>query len=248
MKFIQHISITTVLILIMALPLNAQEDSKEYTKKFTNRMFFSMGTTFSDYDDLNSSLSQFGYPELSENTFIIGGSSFKIMKKFIHGAEIHAIMGDRAEGNNYEVSLKGISGKLNFGYILFEPGNFDLFPHIGVGASSLVLNMERNIGQASFNDIIQDPDDGAELYRAGFIADIGINLHYSFDFMKNKERMGDIVLGFSAGYMFDPFNRDWIVNGDKLTNGPDLNHNNIYVKIIIGKGRDKAFSMNKKSN
>jgi|GEM_PF-2270686 len=245
MKFIQHISITTVLILIMGLTLNAQEDSKEYTKKITNRMFFSMGTTFSDYDDLNSSLSQFGYPELSENTFIIGCSSFKIMKKFIHGAEIHAIMGDRADGNNYDVSLKGISGKLNFGYILFEPGNFDLFPHIGLGASSLVLNMDRDIGQSSYDDIIQDPDDGADLYRTGFIADIGFNIHYTVDFMKKKERMGNMVFGFSAGYMFDPFERKWIVNGEKLNNGPELKHNNLYVKITIGKGREKAFSMNK---
>ncbi|MFP4024718.1 MAG: hypothetical protein ACLFVR_09340 [Thiohalospira sp.] len=244
---ILHIAITTILIFFLGLQLNAQEDTQENSKKYTKRMFLSMGTTFSDYDDLNSSLSQFGYPELSENTFIVGCSGFKIIKKFVHGAEIHAIMGDRAEGNNYNVSLKGVSGKLNFGYMLFEPGNFDLFPHIGLGASSLVLNMDRDIGQASYDDFIQNPDDGAELYRAGFIADIGFNIHYSIDFMKKKERMGNMVFGFSVGYMFDPFKRDWIVNGEQLANGPDLNHNNLYLKIIVGKGKEKAFPMHKRS-
>jgi len=248
MKIIRQITIATVLILFTGLQLNAQEDTQEKTKKYTKRMFLSVGTTFSDYDDLNSSLSLFGYPELAENTLIVGCSGYKIIKKFVHGAQVHAIMGERAEGANHDVSLKGISGKMDFGYILFQPGNFDLFPHIGVGASSLILNMDRDIGQESYNDMMINPDDGADLYRTGFIADIGFNIHYSVDFMKNKERMGDMVFGLSAGYMFDPFDRNWVVNGEELANGPDLNHNNVYIKITIGKGKEKSFTMHKKRN
>lgn len=233
-------------MLFMGLPLHAQEDNEKDRKEYTKRKFLSVGTMFTDYSDLNSSLDQFGYPELSENTFLIGASGYKIIKKFVHGAEVHAIMGGKAEGNNYEVSLNGISGKLNFGYILFEPGNLDVFPQIGFGISSMMLNLDRDIGQESFDDIMVNPDDGANIYRTGFIADIGINLQYSIDFMKKKERMGDVVLGLSAGYMFDPFDRKWTVNGEELANGPDLNHNNVYIKITLGKGEKGVFPMYKK--
>lgn len=247
MKIFKYISITTVLMLLVGLQLNAQEGMDKKDKELTQRKFFTFGTSFSDYGDLNSSLSQFGYPELSENTFLIGASGYKIIKKFVHGAEVLAIVGDRAEGTNNEVSLTGITGKLDFGYLLFEPGNLDIFPHLGFGVSSLMLNIERDINQASFDDVMLDPDDGVKLYRTGFIADVGINLHYSIDFMKKKEEMGEMVFGLSAGYMFDPFNRDWVVNGEELANGPDLNHNNFYVKLTIGKGKKKSFPMFKKS-
>lgn len=246
MKIFKYISITTVLILLVGLQLNAQESMDKKDKELTQRKFLTVGTSFSDFGDLNSSLSQFGYPELSENTFIIGASGYKIIKKLVHGAEVLAIVGDRAEGTNSEVSLTGISGKLDFGYMIFEPGNLDVFPHIGFGVSSLMLNIDRDINQASFDDVMLDPDDGVNLYRTGFIADIGINLHYSVDFMKNKEGMGNMVFGFSAGYMFDPFDRDWVVNGEKLTAGPELSHNNLYIKITVGKEETGVFPKFKK--
>ncbi|MCB2197177.1 MAG: hypothetical protein KQH79_15055 [Bacteroidetes bacterium] len=246
MKIFKYISITTVLILLVGLQLNAQEGMDKKDKELTQRKFLTVGTSFADFGDLNSSLSQFGYPELSENTFLIGASGYKIIKKLVHGAEVHAIVGDRAEGTNNEVSLTGISGKLDFGYMIFEPGNLDVFPHIGFGVSSLMLNIDRDMSQASFDDVMLDPDDGVNLYRTGFIADIGINLHYSVDFMKNKEGIGNMVFGFSAGYIFDPFDRDWVVNGEKLTAGPELSHNNLYIKITIGKEETGVFPKFKK--
>ena len=70
-----------VIILWISAALSAQEYPMVMDEKYGGRGFFSAGMIQVSMEEVNTHLSEFGYPELSGNMYLYGGSGYGIANR-----------------------------------------------------------------------------------------------------------------------------------------------------------------------
>ncbi len=197
--------------------------------------FFSFGPGILNLGDLNSELKSNNYPEFSENLFGMGGGGFAIVNKVVIGGEGYALTAKDVSNNNYKLSLSANYGFFDLGYVIFKKGNLFVYPMVGFGGGGIELKI-RKPGEPTFNDIMQDPKWGSTISTGGFLLNFSIGSHFLFAFGKDEKGTGGIAIGFRAGYVYTPFEGDWVMDTEKVGGGPQIGVTGPYVYFSVGGG------------
>jgi hypothetical protein len=102
----QVLTIITVITMSVLLVSPSQGRKHEATIDVSGgRGYVVMGTSMLDIDELNTSLSNAGYSELSDNFFTLGGGGHAIINRIIIGGEGHGLMADERQQREIIPSL-----------------------------------------------------------------------------------------------------------------------------------------------
>ncbi len=204
------------------------------------RGYFMIGGSLLNVDDLNASLSENGYSELSDSYLSLGGGGHGIVRgKIVVGGEGHALLGRTKTSSvgdqQYDTKLSGGYGLFNIGYVLFKKGGLNVYPLLGIGGGGVELKIAQS-SVGSFEDVLSDPNRGSELSTGGLLLDFALGADHLFILGSDDKEEGGILIGLRCGYTLAPFTRDWNLSGDNLSGGPDFGISGPYFRLAIGGG------------
>jgi len=140
------------------------------------RGYFMIGWSPINIDDFNDRLEAKGYSKHSDDFLSLGGGAHVIVKRIVLGGEGHALLVGNEEAiipaGSFKTSLSGIYGFLNVGYLVHRQGGLDIYPLIGLGGGSMNLK----IGNAEFDEVLDNPRGNARLFSGG--PEVGITGPY----------------------------------------------------------------------
>jgi len=230
--------LTVIMVITMSVLLVSPSQGRKHEATIDvsgGRGYVMMGTSMLDIDELNTSLSNAGYSELSDNFFTLGGGGHAIINRIIIGGEGHGLMADETTTGNYTVSLTGGYGLVNVGYLIFSRGGFHLYPLLGIGGGAIDLKIHEREAP-SFDEILDDPKRGSELSTGGFLLNVSIGADHLFILGGDEEGEGGLVLGLRAGYTFTPIKGDWNMYDMDVGGGPDIGITGPYFHLMLGGG------------
>lgn len=204
-------------------------------KKYGGIGYFSVDYAALNVDNLNTSLTAFGYPELSQSMISLGGGGYGIMGRWVVGGHGHTLLGPREDYQSYEMGLTMGYGFLNLGYAIFTSPVIDVFPMVGFGTGGLSLDITWD-EPADFNDLLNNPQTSTEIAYEGFLLELGINGSILLNRSEDPFSMGGLTVGIQAGWVLDPFDNEWQINGNEVSNAPDMGMGGPYIRLIIGGG------------
>jgi hypothetical protein len=203
--------------------------------KGSARGYFMIGGLQTDLGDFNDDLSRFGYEDMDDKFFSLGGGGHVVKNGLIFGIEGHGFMGEEKLNQGYNTRLIGGYGFVNIGYELINYKNFSLYPLIGLGGGAIEYSMVQD-ARLSFDDVLADPGRTITLRNAGFMIQAALGTEFFYPMHSNEHHEWGLVFGLRGGYVFTPITSDWWANEDKISGGPDLGINGPYLRLTIGFG------------
>lgn len=227
-----------MIISILGLTLSAAElnaQHREHGSRRTATTYMTVGMSLLDMDGLNSSLRARDYQGMSDRFFSLGAGGHLVINQAVIGVEGQALLSEQASSTNatFRATLGGQRGMLQFGYLVFEGDNLDLYPLLGVGYGSTKLTIV-DPSAGNFDEILADPRRGATLQKGGPLVGLAVGGDWVFEVARGKRR--GPALGFRLGYDYAPVESDWSLDGTRLLGGPDLSLTGPYLRILMGFG------------
>ncbi len=240
--------LTLPIILFIAIGLSAQDElieelefQKEYAPEEINAPYFGIGSgytgtfLFTNYDDLNAKLSQFGFAKDVLNSYIyLNGfdvfTSIPYLKNFKIGFEYKSGMKSAKFTETLDASsIKrkvdyGLQfGSLNFSYCITPVKNLAINPSIAIGEGNLGFDITATRGEMDWNNYPSDSDFYSHKisHTAGFIfIRPGINIEYSVTpWMMVRTGVNHTISFMNMGLFSE---NEWKANGDTdIKNIPD---------------------------
>lgn len=196
--------------------------------------YFTIGLTQFDLAELNVIMYGEGYNTFEENFLSSGGGGYGIIKNWVIGGEGFYFTRQTIGNTSRSASLNGSNGMFKLGYVILSKKGFYLYPVVGVGGGVFELQLKESDSIPTFPDVAANPGRSAHLEANGLILDAGLGI--SFTPKGGVTGSGGPTLGLRAGYLFTPSDFTWKMDGDKLSGGPALGMNGIYVRLTIGGG------------
>jgi hypothetical protein len=202
------------------------------------RGHFLIGGTTLDLDGLNTSFTNRGYSEFSEDLYIFGGGFFfnEVNSRFLIGVEGRLLVGDQTSSvvgvTEYSAAILGGYGMLNAGYLAVESDRLDIFPILGIGVGGI----RAKIAQSSFESILFNPHGPASVSTVSFLVNLGLEADFKVSLADNALDNNFFLIGVRGGYVFSPFSSGWYMEELSLTDDPDGGFNGPYVCLTIGGG------------
>ncbi len=219
--------------LIFTVPyISAQEKEN---RKNEGRGYFMVGGSRLNVKPLNNRFREHDYSSLSENFLTIGGGGYGVMRRFLIGGEGHGYIGSDASSQTYRASVMGGAGFFNIGYSVYSENNWLIYPMIGLGFGGVQLNI-RERTTPSFDDLIEDPGHGSNLFTGGFLMSFSLGTDYLMILRENDKKAGGIVIGLRAGYTFAPMTGDWMLDEQRIGRGPKIGLTGPFLRLSFGGG------------
>ncbi len=198
--------------------------------------YFMLGIQTADFSELNSALQAAGYTEFKDQVFALGGAGHAVMDRFIIGGEGYALLQRDKRSGDFDTSLRGGIGLFNLGYMVYKRDHFWIYPLLGLGGGGINLNILEKTEIPSFEEVLENPKRGVELYSGGFIVQASLGMDFFLDFEKEKKSRGGLVISLRAGYGITPMSGDWYIDDMEITGGPDIGLTGPFVRLGIGGG------------
>ncbi len=202
-------------------------------REFGFTSYLSVGLSGIDVSNLNTDLSNSGYPSFNSMFGSIGGGMQAIIKnKFIIGMNYQRMMKKNKTGDNYRTSLYGSSRSIEFGYIMFSKNTQHMFPFFGIGLQTIDLAIHETVN-TSFDTVLDVPGRGTKLSRNGLMLDIGIqfnSIKEAYDNSEGRERR-NYSWGVRAGYRYIPWHLDWKTEQSNVNDGPQCSLTGPYITV-----------------
>jgi hypothetical protein len=202
--------------------------------------FFNGGIHHMNNSELNEAFDAAGYEGNFRSLHYMGGGGLHFyLNNFVIGTRARMLSVDRRRSPENTVSYTTGSGNMFLGYILNSGPRHLLFPGIGFGAVSSALIVRPRQVQASFNDVISNPDEfGNQASRLIHITPfIRPAIHFDY-FPVVRERDGGsrgLLVGISAGYTFSR-DAQWTLGGSRIATAPEFNPSGFFVSLRVGAG------------
>ena len=197
--------------------------------------YFSLGYHMMNTGNLNDLLQVYDYPDLPGEMISIGGGGHGFVGEWVVGGHGHSFMNRPQSNETYDLSISGGYGFVDVGYVVNTRPGWDLYPLLGVGFGGFMLDISED-QPAIFNELLEEPETSMQVGKGGFLLDLSLNATYLFDFTENYFTRNGLVLGLQVGYVLDPFENQWKINGNDVTNGPDMDMGGPYLRLKIGGG------------
>lgn len=169
-----------------------------------------------------------GYRGFKDNFYGIGGEFELKMERYILDGEITLLSHGpvNADSNYAEPFVGAITGK--FGYTVFEKGRVTIYPSVGGGVSTLLVNTYTKVTgkkQAFHTTYLVQPT-----------FDIGINANWIVYYFRSTTPTGILPIGIRAGYRFSVTTDNW-----KRIDGTNLrpvafSADGYYLSLALGMG------------
>jgi hypothetical protein len=114
-----------------------------------------------------------------------------------------------------------------------------VYPLVGVGGGGVQRKIAEG-GVLNFDQVLANVPRSARVTKGAFLAQVGTGADRLF-VLRTRERNGrheegGLVLGVRAGYVFAPAQGQWVLEGTRVGNGPDVGLSGPYVHFMIGGG------------
>ncbi len=170
---------------------------------------------------------------LDNGLVTLGGDGYVIFRNWLVGGSGFYSSGDRqnlsVNAQSYEYKIKGGSGYLNLGYVMFHGSSWFFFPQAGIGIES--LSLVKTLDEST-DFSVQDNFSARYNYNSPML-----QIGFGFDFFPLGTSM--TKFGIRAGYQLSlQQDNEWQHAGGGIT-GQDLPENNLngfFVNLVIGGG------------
>ena len=197
----------------------------------SNGLYFLLGTTMPQLDELNGRLADYNYTELSNRLVSYGvGFHGTIKKHLLLGFEWSTMSGKEVKSSDGTIkeNLCASVWFVDIGYTIVSVANFSIYPFLGVGKGDMTLTLSE-INNLSFDEILEGPTGITRLSTGGFLVNPSIGIDYSLG--------GNFLIGLRGGYTFDPFVGNWKIEDSKISDGPETSLIGPYINIMLGFGK-----------
>jgi hypothetical protein len=235
MKPIATIFTSILLAFTSVQSSSGQDEMILMNDKYGGAGYFMPGASMLNVNNLNAMLNNAGYPSLSGNLISYGGGGHGVWNRWVIGGHGHSLVGTPENSNNYTLDLAGGMGFIDFGYTLFTRPKMDIYPLLGIGLGGITLDIAEDTPQ-DFMDLLNNPDSGTEISQGGFLLDFSINATYLIDMADLPFEREGLIIGLQGGYVLDPTDNTWYMNGNEVSNGPVMNMSGPYLRLLVGGG------------
>jgi hypothetical protein len=177
--------------------------------------------------------------EFNRTFFSSGVGTHAFFNNVVIGTTGRARAIDRRRSAENIATFTSFSGNMFAGYVVLSGERFILFPSIGFGAVQSTLNVRPRLVQATFQEIVQDPESYANQNARLVHLSPYFRPALHLDFFPFSEHQDGLIRGFmvglSAGYTFSGQGR-WRLNGSRILQGPDFNPSGFIVSLRAGWG------------
>lgn len=222
--------------LFVIISLGVQTSSAQNNNQSDNKKgagFFTIGTSFIDIGGLNDQLEAAGYPTFDRAALSIGGGGYGVVAGVLMiGGEGHGVIGGEEAYQGRSISIGGGYGLFNLGYLRRLTPDLRAYPMLGIGGGGFSMNIGNTGDADSFEDILQDPNRQATVGRGSFLVSLSAGIEYLF-----KEEDGGFLLGLRVGYLMTPFQSNWRLGGNTLSDSPAASLGGPFLHLTIGGGR-----------
>ncbi|WP_107038633.1 porin family protein [Brumimicrobium mesophilum] len=180
-----------------------------------------------DNSDLNTALSEFGFPSLNHPTINFGIGLQLYTNRWITNFSFIKTA-QRKSSETFSTEAEYRSTSLSIGYDLIKNYRYSIYPYIGFKGYGLnYLYREKSASETNFNDYFNNPLEYKEFHSSRANLDLGIGASFQWFFLINLR----------AGYLLPFENASWRINNnnDKLGDSPGLDYN-YYFSLTIGLG------------
>jgi hypothetical protein len=206
--------------------------------KMTARGFYVDGGGFlGDVSNLNKSLGQRGYSGLKDYAYVLGFGGMSAKWRVVSGLEFRAVAWRPTDDDNSVTELYGASGLYNIGFNVLKPhAKVRLYPYVGAGFGGYTLRLREE--EVSFDTSLVRRTSDAMIWQNVGALQAGLGLDWLIPTRRNPNVSR--VIGFRAGYVFDPSpGRDWEISKVEVNGGPSLSASGVYGQLVIGKSVKK---------
>lgn len=214
---------------------------------------FILGEKMINMDALNGSLVQNGIQGVTipSHQLSLGGEGHVVIANhFVVGGKGFAFSWEKAVSGTLPercIKITGGMGIGSVGYSINLTDNartaFRIFPQLGLGVSTFLLQSERTMDSANSNFdsiIVNENDYMTAIEKVGLVIDLAVSADWYLKFIHLLSIIPGLETGpmlhFEAGYTITPANLHWMRDVDQLYIDPDVKFNGFYVHFGIGLG------------
>ncbi len=211
--------------------------SAQHFERLGNVTYFGAGGNVIDVDGLSSRLEARGYGALSEGGLWAGTANATFIGRFVLGADASRLRKETRSNADFTSSLSGTYGTFNLGYVLVSSGTLRVYPYVGAGYGSFTLQITEDDESLSFDQVLDDPRQGASLKNRGWLINAGAGADYLVGLRRAEERVSGLAFGVRGGYLFTPKTENWeMMNAVEIAGNPDLTPSGPYFRVYVGFG------------
>jgi hypothetical protein len=181
-------------------------------------------TRFVEIDDVNETLREAGFGEVSTITPTVGAS---LVVAYPVGLVLEPMYRFTIASTS-EVSLSSHQLFLNGGWLIHARGDVVAFPLVGVGYgnSSLELTLPE-VPEQRFGELLAEPSGEALLSSSSLLLQVGLSASLW------GSGAGDFV-GLRSGLMWAPISSGWKRRGHAVDGGPAPPMSGAYLSLLLG--------------
>ena len=206
------------------------------------RLYFAIGNAWLNIDNLNSKLENAGYNKLSNtfNTFGLG-AFVSLPNRLLLGVEGYGMFDKSVTSGAFKTRLMSGAGFFDIGYMAYTNEAVSIYPILGIGGMGHQLEIAET-GVSNFNSVLANPRRESLLTAGGFALNLSVGGDVLINFAKNQSRKQGLALGIRAGYIYMPWDVDWELAENTLSNSPSSSLSGFYINFTIGFGGVRPYA------
>ncbi|MFD2513293.1 hypothetical protein ACFSRY_05400 [Pontibacter locisalis] len=194
-----------------------------------------------DFENLNSSLTSSGFPELSESVHSVSFLTQNISDNWVIGLRTTYAITNEVKFDRKEINYRNNKYSLELAYNLLSSDKAVLLPSVAATLGrNVLLIKDMDATQQNFQNLLQNPSQEADLRNYSYLADLGLAYHYQFYRREHNRETGKssswIPVIFKAGYLLELGSSDFKFNGEEIAGVPEVSLGGFYASIHIGLG------------
>jgi opacity protein-like surface antigen len=209
--------------------------SSQAIESFGSFGYITFGGHLINLDELNSKLKTHNYNEFENFATGYGGGLHFIISNWILGFDGMSsnFQNNESPDGEFRLSFNGGYTTFNVGYLMNPSSRLLIYPMLGLGSNKVNLRIQQNV-RPSFDLVLEKPRRSTELTATNFL----INLQVGGDYLISifPETRTGIIAGLRIGYLYSPLDTKWDIYAIEIDDGPNVNFNGPYARIVLGTG------------
>ncbi|GBC84359.1 hypothetical protein HRbin11_00784 [bacterium HR11] len=196
--------------------------------------FFTLGLRWTDPGALNRTLTRTGFAPLPDRFVSLGGGGWAVLGRLLLGGEGHGLLDRRTAADGREARLSGGYGFFDLGYVIARSSAWQAYGLVGLGGGRWSLRIQEAGRIPDFPDLLRRPAGGLRLTTGGFLLQAALGLDARVPLVRRPRYQGDFLLGLRVGYVWQPGEAAWRLEGTPVVGGPDFRLTGPAVRLSLG--------------
>ncbi|MBC5991869.1 hypothetical protein [Pontibacter cellulosilyticus] len=194
-----------------------------------------------DLENLNRTITSSGFPELSESIHSVSFLAQNISDDWMLTLRTSYSLENEESFGSKEIAYRNQQFSLGLGYNVLSSDKARLLPSATATlARNILLIQDKANTSASFQNLLQNPAQEADLRNFAYLADVGLAYHYQFYRRDRDNETGKrstwVPVILKAGYKFQLGESEFNFDGDDVAGVPEISLGGFYASVHIGLG------------